>query len=71
MTRFNKSQLALLRSALKSARLENCGVAKEHQEAMKLYLDTWVCAKLEVLLDEQEGRVSAERVKRSAALLSA
>ena len=37
----------ILKEALSSARLENCGIEKVHQEAFKLYLDSWVAGRIE------------------------
>lgn len=56
----NSSVIRHLDNAIEAAKLKRCGVEEEHQEAMKLYLDTWVVMRLEgirrVLVGEQKAR---------------
>lgn len=53
--RANRDILGALKSALKAAKRERCGVDTEHQEAMRLYLDSWVVAPLEAAIAAMEG----------------
>ncbi len=41
--------------ALRRARCETCGVDSEAQEAMRIYLDSWVVAPLEHVLRWDDG----------------
>jgi hypothetical protein len=44
--KINKAILNCIKTARKSATLENCGVDKIHQREMKIYLNTWVVDRL-------------------------
>lgn len=46
----NATQFRRLQEALESAKLTHCGVDQEHQDAMKLYLTSWVVKPLESVL---------------------
>lgn len=48
----SKRAIAKLRDALSSARLENCALAGEHQQAFRPYLESWVAGRIEAALDE-------------------
>jgi len=54
--RINQEAVRNLRAALKAAKRERCGSDQEHQEAMRIYLDTWVVAPLETALAIIEGK---------------
>ena len=54
--RINQSVVYELRDALESARLTRCAVAQEHQDAMKLYLNTWVVRRIEYALEQITGQ---------------
>jgi hypothetical protein len=58
----SQEAVGAIRSALAAARCERCGVDKEHQQAMELYLRTWVVSPLERALDLIEGRRAAKRL---------
>lgn len=62
MPYINQRQLEQLKEALSSARLENCGVKQEHQDEMKLYLNTWVVWRLESVIEELEARKKMQEV---------
>jgi len=53
--RMNEKARRLIVEALRSAKLERCGIADEHKEAMKIYLDSWVVTRLEVALEIIDG----------------
>lgn len=53
--RMNQRILAKLEDALASAQLRQCAVAEEHQEAMRLYLESWVVGPLESALKDIRG----------------
>lgn len=50
-----------LQQALAAARLENCGIDPAVQEAMRLYLASWVAGPIERVLAWSEGRGSLGR----------
>jgi hypothetical protein len=50
--RISYAILAELKEALKHARRESCAVEQKHQDAMALYLDTWVVGPLESAIDQ-------------------
>lgn len=54
--KINKAIVRTLRNAMGAARLDNCAVNKEHQRAMKLYIQTWIEAPLRNALMAIEGR---------------
>lgn len=54
--RANRRILRTLEQALKSARLDNCGIEEEHQEAMRLYLTTWVVGRIQSAIDDMMGK---------------
>ena len=58
--RANLRILKHLADALAAAKLTNCAVDKKAQDAMKLYLDTWVVMPLEEAIKE----MTKERVTR-------
>lgn len=53
--KMNQRARKLIVEALGSARLERCAIGVEHQEAMRLYLDTWVAGRLEQALKIIDG----------------
>ena len=60
----NKVRMAI-QSALEKADStlrEGCGVGEEHQEAMRLYLDTWVARPLHAVLAWDDGEMHVEDV---------
>ncbi len=50
----------LVYEAMRSARLDTCAVEPEHKAAMKLYLDSWVVARLELALSIMNGEESGQ-----------
>jgi hypothetical protein len=52
-----------LEHALESAELKGCGVDEAAQEAMRLYLDTWVAGRIRRVLEWDEGRLEARNLK--------
>jgi hypothetical protein len=52
--------LRKLEFALKHARMDHCGVEKEHQDAMRLYLDSWVVDPLVQAIGEIKGELGVE-----------
>ena len=54
--------LRALRFALSHAQMEGCGVAKEHQEAMRLYLQTWCAGPLKEVIAWANGYVQASEM---------
>ena len=60
--RMNRQILGYLESALSAAKLTNCAVDPEHQDAMRLYLSSWVVGPLESALEEiTKGTMYEER----------
>jgi hypothetical protein len=53
--RMNVRARTLISEALRSAKLERCGIAAEHKEAMRIYLDSWVVTRLELALEIIDG----------------
>ena len=51
-----------LERALEAAKLRHCGVDKDHQEAMRLYLSTWVAAPISDALEYLKGEKEASRI---------
>ena len=45
--KINETIVAALERALRSAKRDGCGVDKDAQEAMRIYLDSWCVAPLE------------------------
>lgn len=56
MLYINQKQLDQLKEALSAAKLERCGVKQEHQDEMKLYLNTWVVGRIESVIEEIESK---------------
>lgn len=52
--RANRRIMERLEKALRAARLTNCAVEKSAQDAMKLYLDTWVVGPLDQAIEEMK-----------------
>jgi hypothetical protein len=53
----------LIVKAIKSANRERCGVDKDAQEEMRLYLDTWVVEPLRDVLQWVDNDVSTDTLK--------
>jgi hypothetical protein len=57
--RINRKALRLIKDALASAKCERCGVDEKAQKAMRLYLDTWVVARLQFAVEIIEGELDS------------
>lgn len=58
--RVTQNILGALKRALRAAKRERCAVEPEHQEAMRLYLDSWVVTPLQAAIKGIEGKESGE-----------
>ena len=47
--------------ALEIVQMKRCGVDPEHQEAMKLYLDTWAVGPLQMVIDWDDKKIPAPK----------
>ena len=64
--RVNKGIEQLLLKALEAAELRSCGVAKEHQLAMRIYLSSWVVGPLREALTRMGSAVPPESSSESS-----
>jgi hypothetical protein len=57
---------AKLEAAMDAATMPRarCAIASEHQEAMRLYLESWVVERIGEVLAWDEGKVSAAQLGR-------
>lgn len=58
----NRTILRILKRGLRAAKLENCAVEPEHQEAMRIYLRTWCIGPLEDAIAAIDGDKSTAQV---------
>jgi hypothetical protein len=53
--RITKLQVAMLKDALSSARLERCGCHADAKDAMRSFLETWVASRIEEVIEAVEA----------------
>lgn len=58
--RIDRETVRLLQDAFRAARLDNCGVGAEHQDAMHLYLHSWVASPIQRALERIGADVPKE-----------
>lgn len=58
----NKTLIEVLEEADRAASLESCGINEVHQQAMKLYIDTWIRGPLQDAIGYLKGDVTVHQM---------
>ena len=64
--RINSEVVRVLRKVLSRAKLESCAVDPKAQEAMRLYMETWIAQPIESCLDVIEGRRTGHSLRHTS-----